>query len=103
MRKKLQTVIKRSIKISEVSASSVTKNLKKIQSVARKYENVCRNWLTVLERNIEEKVRSVEVFFDFLRLNSSVIGLFIGFLAPWYPSPLVGFWQFLVKGRFEGS
>ena len=50
--KRLQKNFKRIIKVSKVSAKTIMKNVRKLESFMKKFEKSCLSLLTVVERSI---------------------------------------------------
>ena len=57
--------MKRIIKVFMISVENIIKHLRRFESFVKKFEKICLNLMTVVERSILEKIWFVESFFIF--------------------------------------
>ena len=81
MMKKLQKIIRARINVSKMSDIKIIQGLKKFERIEKRFERLSWKVLTVRERSMWKNDSFCRTIFYFLRLNSSVVGLFIGFLT----------------------
>ena len=71
--------MKRITRVSKVPAKKIIEILRRLEIFMIRFEVICLKLLTVMEKSIYEMIR--RIFFKFLGLNSSAVGLILDFLT----------------------
>ena len=81
MMKKLQNITRERMNSTKILDVKSLQGLKRFERIEKGFERIFLNLLTVREKAFKEMICSLQLFFYFLRLNASVVGLFFGFLT----------------------